>query len=402
MSIHIPIYNNLLSSPSNTNKTTLIHAATISVAERAVDRPSYATSPPQGMAPIHTQAPTAPPLPQLPTEPPFKAYIGNVPFDIDEEVMAHFFRDLSVCDIIIPRYKDSGRAKSCFVEFTSQDDLKRALARNGAELFRKSLKIQLAERPKNGVGGGSGSFHSRGDGPTRSTSRGGYRGGDGGGYRGGDGGDFSRPTQSNPRINPGDRWTAIRDVPDVKQQPMSPAAGERPKLLLKPRSQPATGETDSAAGDGAGAKSNPFGNAKPTDTAAKLLELEERDKAKKDVATQAPQPPSFAAAAAAGIGGMAVVPTPPHGLKEQERRGGGGVYSRGRGDRRGGGGDRRAGDRRGGGGGKGRGDGSSKLDGRAGKSGGSNSNAPKMIRAPTSDDAPKTKIANPYDLLADA
>ncbi len=44
---------------------------------------------------------SAPPLPfpegpALPDRPPFKAYLGNIPYDLDEEVVVHFFRGLDV------------------------------------------------------------------------------------------------------------------------------------------------------------------------------------------------------------------------------------------------------------------------------------------------------------------
>lgn len=34
--------------------------------------------------------------PPLPDQPPFKAYLGNIPYDLDEEVVAHFFQGLEV------------------------------------------------------------------------------------------------------------------------------------------------------------------------------------------------------------------------------------------------------------------------------------------------------------------
>lgn len=34
--------------------------------------------------------------PPLPDRPPFKAYLGNIPYELNEEVVAHFFRGLDV------------------------------------------------------------------------------------------------------------------------------------------------------------------------------------------------------------------------------------------------------------------------------------------------------------------
>lgn len=67
-------------------------------------RGSQPTSPPargppaypeeeRGGAAGYTPFSAAPPLPD---RPPFKAYLGNIPYDLDEEVVAHFFRGLDV------------------------------------------------------------------------------------------------------------------------------------------------------------------------------------------------------------------------------------------------------------------------------------------------------------------
>lgn len=38
--------------------------------------------------------------PALPDRPPFKAYLGNIPYDLDEEVVSHFFRGLDVSGML--------------------------------------------------------------------------------------------------------------------------------------------------------------------------------------------------------------------------------------------------------------------------------------------------------------
>ncbi len=65
------------------------------------ERPSYAMSPrAAAAAAAQVGSPRAggrgAPALALPDQPPFKAYIGNVPYELDEEVIEHFFRGLKV------------------------------------------------------------------------------------------------------------------------------------------------------------------------------------------------------------------------------------------------------------------------------------------------------------------
>jgi len=383
-------------------------------------------------------------MPPLPDHPPFKAYIGNVPFDIDEEVVDHFFRGLQISDIMVTRHRDTGRAKGCFVEFASQQDLKNALTMNGADLLRRAVSIQVAE-PKHGGGGGGGG--ARGGGRDRDS----YFGG-GGGARGGDrrisggGGGYSRFDED--RSDSRGRWNQVRDVPLV--EPSSPR--ERPKLILQPRrAAEDAGGAASGAGEDGGAKPNPFGGARPANTAAKLQELEEKDRQRRADAAVA-----RAAAKAAVEGGGAreskgdgaadrQAPAveqirertephrpPPPGLSQVPGGGGGG---RGRGDRRDrerGGGDRRGGSGRGGQrergsgaggepsglshhrqgdsgrggrGGRGRGGGGGgggeKTEKAAAAAAAAAPPPPRIVAAPGEDAVPKTKVSNPFDLLGD-
>ncbi|KAG7670799.1 hypothetical protein Ndes2526B_g01447 [Nannochloris sp. 'desiccata'] len=413
--------------------------APLPVDEILRERPSYAMSPRSGGGGGgggHGYSPRAGPMmTPLPDHPPFKAYIGNVPYDIDEEVVDHFFRGLKISDIMVTRHRDTGRAKGCFVEFASQQDLKNALTMNGADLLRRAVTIQVAE-PKHGGGGGGG----RGGGRERDSFFGG--GGGGGGGRGGDrrgiggggGGGYSRFDED--RGDSGGRWNQVRDVPLV--EPSSPR--ERPRLILQPRR--ATEDAGDAAGGDGGAKPNPFGGARPANTAAKLQELEEKDRQRKADAAAA-----RAAAKAAVEGGAretkgdgaaegespAVEQSrertephrPPPGLSQAPGAGAG----RGRGDRRDrerGGGDRRGGSGRGGQRERGSGgepgglshhrQGDSGRGGRGGRGGGRGGGVrgektekdaaaapppPRIVAAPGEDAVPKTKVSNPFDLLGD-
>jgi len=374
-------------------------------------------------------------MPPLPDHPPFKAYVGNVPFDIDEGVVDHFFRGLKISDIMVTRHRDTGRAKGCFVEFASQQDLKNALTMNGADLLRRPVSIQVAE-PKHGGGG-------RGGGRDRDSFFGGGGGGRGGDRRGGGGGGYSRFDED--RGDSGGRWNQVRDIPLV--EPSSPR--ERPKLILKPRrAAEDAGDAGAGAAGDSGAKPNPFGGARPANTAAKLQELEEKDRQRKADAVAA----RAAAKAAVEGGGRfeskkegAAEREAPAGEQIRERTephrpppglsqapgggGGGGGRGRVRGDRRDRdrdrerGGDRRGGQReRGSGAGgepgglshhrqgdsgrSGRGERSGRGGGASGekteKAAAAAAEAPppaRVVAAPGEDAVPKTKVSNPFDLL---
>lgn len=127
--------------------------------------------------------------PPLPDRPPFKVYLGNIPYDLDEEVVADFFSGLDVSapqrqggaaagrcrqrpaptcrrcrgitptnappmhppnrpqivDIMITRHHDTGKPKGCFVEFKTQEHLSKALTADGEPMLRRPVRIQVAE-----------------------------------------------------------------------------------------------------------------------------------------------------------------------------------------------------------------------------------------------------------------
>ena len=76
---------------------------------------------------------------------------------------------------------------------------------------------------------------------------------------------------------------SLREARSPREGAAGAPPGERPRLILKPRGSTEVG--DGAAAGGAATspphhapRSNPFGDAKPVDTQAKLLELEEKEK----------------------------------------------------------------------------------------------------------------------------
>jgi hypothetical protein len=133
------------------------------------------------------------------------------------------------------------------VEFQSQQDLRKAISYDGSELLRRRVTIQIAEPKKEGRMKSNstrfGGFQevSRTRGPNRSMVK--------------------RYHEKEPALD------------FVEPDPES--LKERPKLVLQPRSQTA-GPTNAPA-QAPASRGNPFGDARPADTAAKLKEIEERE-----------------------------------------------------------------------------------------------------------------------------
>ncbi|CAH0548938.1 unnamed protein product [Brassicogethes aeneus] len=111
---------------------------------------------------------------QLPSEPPFTAYIGNLPYGIVQGDVNRIFKDFGVKNIRLVMDKETDRFKGfCYVEFATVQDLENAILMNGmVEVEGQSIKIDVAEGKRNDRGGG----FDRGN-----RGRGGRGGGGGGG-----------------------------------------------------------------------------------------------------------------------------------------------------------------------------------------------------------------------------
>jgi len=180
------------------------------------------------------------PLP-VPDRPPFRARLGNVSYELTEQAVGDFFRGLSVTEIVVTRHKDSGKAKSCFVEFQNKMDLENALTSDGSLLMGRPVQVQVAQPRDHGI------FGSRANGRREKSTR-----------RG-------RIISSNGDNN---KWTE-------PPMPSEESARARPKLKLKPRTVRAEENNNTKSHESG--ESNLFGGAKPADTASKLAELELRD-----------------------------------------------------------------------------------------------------------------------------
>ncbi|XP_046963848.1 eukaryotic translation initiation factor 4H-like isoform X3 [Vanessa cardui] len=146
---------------------------------------------------------------QLPTEPPYKAYVGNLPSGIIQGDMNRIFPDLAIKNVRLVMDKETDKFKGfCYVEFEYLEDLVKAIEMNGSlNVDGKFVKIDVAEDKRSDRGGGFDRGRRDGgrDGPREGREG---RGGGGGGSGGGGGGGFRREGRERERGggSSGERW----------------------------------------------------------------------------------------------------------------------------------------------------------------------------------------------------
>eukprot|EP00744_Colponema_vietnamica_P002904 GILI01004515.1.p1 GENE.GILI01004515.1~~GILI01004515.1.p1 ORF type:complete len:386 (+),score=114.76 GILI01004515.1:103-1260(+) len=248
----------------------------------------------------------------LPTQPPFKAWVGNLDFRLtDQDVGNYFYNNgCDVEDVQIPIDRESNRPRGiAYVTFKDLKSLELALTFAEREFRNRKLLVDVADqksgRPvydgfeKTGARGGRRGGHDDRD------SRGGDRQGRGGFLdrdRGSFGGrdrdfgsrdrdfggrdrDFNNRERDNHREHREPREDRRERSPQTAEstEPAREVPAERPRLALLPRTKP----VEAPAADGR--KPDIFGAAKPRDEQEyERRKREEEEKRKKEEPAPAP------------------------------------------------------------------------------------------------------------------
>eukprot|EP01134_Creolimax_fragrantissima_P001518 CFRG1518T1 len=266
----------------------------------------------------------------IPDVAPFKIFVGNLDRNCTEQDIIEFFEGLEVLRFNAVTDRETQQFRGFgYVEFATRDQLLAALEMNGRQLLGRGTRIDVAaqsdrdtqqndertnrawrtggsantfadnaqpERPTNSAwrrndAPSNDKYESRGGGDRYGSRAGGDRYGGGDRYSSGD------------KYGSGDRyesrgWGGRSGGSDSRGDGGYQSrgdGGERPKLNIAPRTKPVTPievsssepmeRKSTAASNAAPAQANnPFGSAKPIDTAAKEAEIEKRleDKRQKD------------------------------------------------------------------------------------------------------------------------
>lgn len=84
----------------------------------------------------------------LPSAPPYIAYIGNLSFDLIEDDLGQFFAPESLKSVKVIRDRDDKPKGFGYVEFETLDGLKNALSKSGTQLNSRTVRVSVAEPPK--------------------------------------------------------------------------------------------------------------------------------------------------------------------------------------------------------------------------------------------------------------
>ncbi|XP_074661881.1 uncharacterized protein LOC141914556 isoform X2 [Tubulanus polymorphus] len=89
---------------------------------------------------------------KVPTKPPFTAFLGNLPYDVDEESIHKFFSKFEVLSVRLPA--DGGRRKGFgYAEFADRQSLIAAIDLNDEMLLNRKIRVDLASNQESGGGG---------------------------------------------------------------------------------------------------------------------------------------------------------------------------------------------------------------------------------------------------------
>nr|UOA02784.1 eukaryotic translation initiation factor 4B [Monochamus saltuarius] len=126
-----------------------IRKSNINWAEEVEDYDGY-----DSRKPINVVLPTAPKASRdyedfsdkVPKEPPYRAYLSNLPYDVDEEEIMLFFRNMRIASMRIPKDdRDNTKLKGFgYVEFEDRDSLLNALAIPDTTLKNRRIRIEVS------------------------------------------------------------------------------------------------------------------------------------------------------------------------------------------------------------------------------------------------------------------
>jgi len=89
----------------------------------------------------------------LPTEPPFIAFVGNLPQGLVQGDVIKIFQDFEVKNVRLVKDRETDQFKGfCYVEFETLENLERALECDGRiklDDLSAPLRIDIADRRKN-------------------------------------------------------------------------------------------------------------------------------------------------------------------------------------------------------------------------------------------------------------
>ncbi|KAL5010960.1 hypothetical protein ScPMuIL_013265 [Solemya velum] len=82
---------------------------------------------------------------RIPSDPPYTAFIGNLPYEADEEGIKHFFRDQKVDNVRLPM--ENGRLRGFgYVEFEDRQSLIDGIAMNDLMMSGRKIRVDLADQ----------------------------------------------------------------------------------------------------------------------------------------------------------------------------------------------------------------------------------------------------------------
>lgn len=95
-------------------------------------------------------------LPQvLPSKPPYTAHLGNLSYDATSETVSEFFDGCKVVNVRIIEDREAGRPKGfAYAEFEDLEGLKQALTLDGQSFNGRSIRVKIADPPKDRADGG--------------------------------------------------------------------------------------------------------------------------------------------------------------------------------------------------------------------------------------------------------